>query len=258
MNLPSDQPPPIIPPAAPNSSAADEAAQIRTPIANVAEAFEAVLRQPARIIYHLGQNSAGTLAGRLAIVALVLMLVYGEVVGAFSGGEQLWAAPLKIVSGLAVTAIICLPSLYIFACLGGSRASLREVGGLVAALVALMAVLLAGFAPVAWVFSQSTESVAAMGLLHILFTLVAVGFGLRLVRTGLSTGGGRPAGLRLWAFIFVLVLFQMATALRPLVGTSPDFLPTEKKFFLSNWFDTMNAEFAQPRAKDTTSTETGR
>jgi hypothetical protein len=39
--------------------------------------------------------------------------------------------------------------------------------------------------------------------------------------------------------IFVVVCLQMTTALRPILGTSDTFLPTEKRFFLAHWFDTM-------------------
>jgi len=33
----------------------------------------------------------------------------------------------------------------------------------------------------------------------------------------------------------------MTTALRPIVGTSPDFFPKEKKFFLSHWGEHLDA-----------------
>jgi len=41
--------------------------------------------------------------------------------------------------------------------------------------------------------------------------------------------------LRIWTVIFILVMIQMTTALRPLVGRSESFLPGEKKFFLDHW-----------------------
>jgi hypothetical protein len=33
----------------------------------------------------------------------------------------------------------------------------------------------------------------------------------------------------------------MTTALRPLIGTSKTFLPTEKKFFLAHWGDNLTS-----------------
>jgi hypothetical protein len=35
--------------------------------------------------------------------------------------------------------------------------------------------------------------------------------------------------------IFLLVMVQMTTALRPLIGTADTLLPTEKRFFLGHW-----------------------
>ena len=37
----------------------------------------------------------------------------------------------------------------------------------------------------------------------------------------------------------LLVSIQMTTALRPIIGKSDTFFPTEKKFFLGHWFDTL-------------------
>ena len=59
------------------------------------------------------------------MIALLCLVAYGVVVGAFSGGTQLWAAPLKIAGGALMTTAICLPSLYVLACLGGAHDQLR-------------------------------------------------------------------------------------------------------------------------------------
>jgi len=161
--------------------------------------------------------------------------VFGIFIGWFSGGTQLWAAPLKVATGLLISAAICLPSLYIFACLSGSTARLSEVVGLVAGLLLLMTILLIGFAPVAWLFSQSTESLILMGALHLVFWLIATYFGLRFLNAGFVLREDRSGGLKVWMVIFLLVMVQMTTALRPLIGTADTLLPTEKRFFLGHW-----------------------
>ena len=48
-------------------------------------------------------------------------------------------------------------------------------------------------------------------------------------------------GLRVWTLIFVLVLLQMTAALRPILGPGDAFLPTEKKFFVSHWTDSLQS-----------------
>ena len=203
-------------------------------------AIECILRHPRRVLYQLRQPGGGHLIAALLFIAVLCSVVYGLVVGTFSQGTQLWAAPVKIAAGLVVSAFICLPSLYIFSCLSGAQVRLVEVFGLLAGLLALMTVLLVGFAPVAWVFSQSTESIAAMGGLHLIFWFIATYFGVRFLSAGFAHLNGRPAGLRVWVTIFLLVMIQMSTALRPIVGTSDTFLPKEKKFFLKHWFEQLD------------------
>ncbi len=209
---------------------------IRGPIA----AIESILRHPRRVLYQLRQPGAGHLIVALLLIAVLCSVVYGVVVGTFSGGTQLWAAPVKIAAGLILSAVICLPSLYIFACLSGTQARLIEVVGMIAGLLALMTVLLVGFAPVAWVFSQSTTSLAAMGALHLAFWIIATYFGIRFLSAGFAHLSGKPAGLRVWVTIFLLVMIQMSTALRPIVGKADTLLPTEKKFFLKHWFEQLD------------------
>jgi len=236
--------PPAIPPQIPGAirdpaaPPPGESPGERTPITGLAGSVEAMLREPRRVMYHLRQQGQGRLVAALLVISLVCSLIYGVVVGTFSGDEQLWAAPVKIAAGLFVAALICLPSLYIFSCLSGSQARLIEVFGLLAGLLALMTVLLIGFAPVAWVFSQSTESVAAMGALHLLFWLIAACFGLRFLHQGFAHLGAKSSsGLKVWIVIFLLVMLQMTTALRPMLGQADTFFPQKKMFFLSHWVE---------------------
>ena len=177
----------------------------------------------------------------MCVVAILCAVIYGVVVGTFSGGPQFWIAPAKVAGGLLVSALICLPSLYIFACLSGSQARLAEIFGLVLGLLMLTTILLIGFAPVAWLFSQSTQSVIWMAALHLAFWFVATVFGLRFLEAGFSHSQARSrAGFNTWVVIFVLVVLQMTTALRPIVGRDESFFPREKKFFLSYWSECMN------------------
>ena len=143
--------------------------------------IEALLKFPGRIIHELQNNWRAALPLWLLSLALLGMLAYGVVVGSFSGGAQLWIAPAKIAMGTILSILICLPSLYIFTCLSGIDAQLRTVTGVLFAAVSLGALLLIGFAPVAWIFSQSTDSVAFMAALHIGLWAIGIMFGLRLL-----------------------------------------------------------------------------
>jgi hypothetical protein len=181
------------------------------------------------------------LSSGLLVFALIGMSVYGLLVGSFAGGAQLWIAPAKLALGTLLSILICLPSLYISACLGGIDARLRTVSGVLFAAVGLSALLLMGFAPVAWIFSQSTDSIAFMGALHLTLWAIGIGFGLRLVGgMGRLLSGSAANQMKLWSAIFIVVCLQMITTLRPIIGTSSHFLPGEKKFFLAHWFETLN------------------
>jgi hypothetical protein len=208
--------------------------------------IETLLKYPGRVIYELQNNWRAALAIWLVALALLGMAAYGVVVGVFSGGPQMWIAPTKIAIGTLLSILICLPSLYIFACLAGINARLRTVSGVLFAAVGLEAMVLVAFAPVAWIFSQSTDSVAFMGGLHLVLWAIGTSFGLRLVGTMCRLlGGSAQRQLKLWSFIFVVVCLQMMTTLRPIIGTSEHFLPGEKKFFLAEWFETVNGSKQQ-------------
>jgi hypothetical protein len=200
--------------------------------------LSALLRQPGQIVYQLHESAGGLkVVAVLAGIALLCLLSYGVVVGLFSGGTQLWAAPLKITSGALLAAAICLPSLYVLACLGGAHDKLKlgPLAGLLLAAVALNAILLVSFAPIAWVFSQSTDSIAFISCLHLVLWGIGFYFGLRLVLIGARFLGVVDRGyLLLWIMLVTLVSLQMMTTLRPIVGRSERLLPAEKKFFLNH------------------------
>lgn len=195
--------------------------------------IEALLKRPGRIRHALRGGLFGVVGRSLAVVAVVALSIYGLVAGSLSGGVQLWAAPVKVLLGSLAAAAICFPSLYVFLCLSGADTRIREVGGTLVAMVALSSVLLLGLAPVAWVFSQSTDSVALMTILHLAFWAASVAMGARLASRFLGSANGR-AKIGAWLAIYMLVSLQMMTSLRPIIGNSDTFLPTEKKFFLGH------------------------
>jgi len=209
--------------------------------------ISALLKQPGQVAYELLQGRAAAVLAALSLVAVVSLALYGVMVGSLEGGAQYWIAPAKIVLGSLVAALICLPSLFVFLCMNGADAKIRQVGGLLAASVCLMAVLLVSLSPIAWIFSQSTDSVALMACLHLFLWCVALSFGLRLLsKTAVIAWGGATSKLGAWTCIYVLVCLQMMTAVRPIVGTSERFLPQEKQFFLAHWMRVLGGAFDQP------------
>lgn len=202
--------------------------------------IENLLKKPGRLLHECTQ-SGPSVPWRLGLTALGCLAIFGLLLGTFSGGVQLWAAPLKVSLGMGTALLICLPSLYVFSALGGIDARLGQITVLLLLMAGLTGLLLVGFAPVAWVFSQSTDSIGFMGFLTLTFWLISLGFGAKLL---FKAADGLQAGSRgylsLWWGIFLVVTLQMSTSLRPIIGTADTLLPTEKRFFIEHWMDTMS------------------
>ncbi len=201
--------------------------------------LEALLKNPGTAVYEFSHGKGvGNLSRNLILVMVAGLALFGLAAVDFTHGIQWWAAPLKLTAGLFLAALLCLPSLYIFSCLGGLEIRFKTVLGLLLSSLALSGLLLAGFTPVLWVFSQSTDSLVFLGAIMITVWCVSLFFGMRLL-----SGAARALGmkdrihLRLWIAMFVLVTFQMSCALRPLLGDAATFLPVQKKFFLQHWGD---------------------
>ena len=205
--------------------------------------IERLLKAPGAVAFELTEGRRLSAGLGLLIIAALCFLSYGFIIGTFSAGEQLLIVPVKVLGGVLFSAAICFPSLYISSCFSGGRQSLGDTIGLFVLGLAMWSVLLVGFAPIAWLFSQSTETVAFMGLLHIIFWTIAACFGLKLLSEGLEHINGRNLGiLRVWGVIFLVVTMQVATMLRPLIGKSAPLQLNEKKFFLAHWSDCINGK----------------
>ena len=108
-------PPLLNPGSQPNSSSGPKPLgddpQDRESIRGPVSAIESILRHPRRVLYQLRQPGAGHVIVALFLITVLCSLIYGFIVGTFSMGIQLWAAPVKIAAGLVISAVICLPSL---------------------------------------------------------------------------------------------------------------------------------------------------
>lgn len=236
---PSAQPPPLDPPLAENP--------------DLKSLFEALLRRPRVLVAHLADGGRGATA-KFGLMALVSLLLFGFVLGCFAKHEQLWAAPVKIIGGLAFAGVICFPSLAIFATLAGARITIAQLAACFAGSLALAGLLLLGFAPAVWIFAESTDSFGFMGILALGAWGVALYFALRFLKAAVfATGGTQRGPLLVWSVVFLLVTVQMTTSLRPILGRSDDFLTHEKKFFLQHWADTFDRSL--PRRVATTPVE---
>ena len=245
MNEEPNTPPPVAPhpwtpPAAPSARArAWKDPFVLEPMTDEPTSLNAIaslLKTPGRVLFQLNEAGGRRLTVGLFVCSILCLLAFGFLLGTFSGGTQLWAAPTKVVLGTLASILICLPSFVIFSLLSGTDCPVGRLCTLLLMMLALIGLLLAGFAPVVWVFAQSSSEVGFMGGLGLLFWCLACLFGLRLLIKLAGNLGSRSRGALLaWGGIFLLVTFQMTSTLRPILGPSDTFFPKTKMGFLENW-----------------------
>ena len=197
---------------------------------------ENLLKDPLKVMGSFQKSPSLVILANILIVNIVCLLAYGIIVGSFSGGVQWYMSPLKIVIGMVLAVTFCYPSFYIFICLAGI--DLKPASALLVLLssISVFSILIVGFAPVAWVFSQSTNTVFFIGFFHIIFWFISTIFGMRvLVKAALSLRCRNLLYPLFWILIFVITSLQMMTALRPIIATSDSILPKEKMFFMYHW-----------------------
>lgn len=197
--------------------------------------LDALLRSPARLLGALHDEGA---APRLLVMSVVGLASTGLAMSSWSGGPQLVLVPIKLATLALVTALVCMPSLHVLSALSGGGQSLRETAGAMTMGVALASVLALALAPIAWVLSAATSSIAFAGALYLVVFLIAAAFGLGLVRRTLAAAAGsRVRGLGAWSVMFVVVALQLGTTLRPLVGPFDGFWLHDRASFVTHLFD---------------------
>ncbi|HEY6323332.1 MAG TPA: hypothetical protein VJA16_17450 [Thermoanaerobaculia bacterium] len=182
-------------------------------------AFNELLNRPLALVQRArGGDRLGT--GKLFAGALVCYVLYGLAAGCFTGGQDLLLAAAKAPLVIALTLLLCLPSLYVFGALSGVEWSPRLLLALAAGFAGTLGLLLVGLVPVVWLFSVSSRYLAAAVWLHVLLWLLTLAFGWRFLRLSLREAGGRGIMLP-WLLLFCLVSFQVATFLRPVLVRDP-------------------------------------
>ena len=204
-----------------------------------------LLKKPLSVIHSMDEQE-DLRWSPIFIMTIISLAFFGFIIGSFNGvTEQMWLAPVKIVSGILFSSLICLPSLYIFCCIGGMDKKFSTILGIQSCTMAITSLLLIGFSPVIWLFSSSSDSLGFFGFLCIAIWLICLFMGLKFfTKTGRAFGMRHTKHLYLWAAIFTLVTLQMPTTLRPIIGTSDKILNlNEKKFFLQHWTDVFDGRY---------------
>ncbi len=205
--------------------------------------LEGILKNPSGLFQSFLKNERRSLGLHFLLIILVSMAAFGLVLASFAGHAQWLWAPIKVSVGLLLSGLLCLPSLYVFGCLSGLSIRPGAAVAMLMAMLSLCSLVVLGFAPVAWIFTQSTDSVTFVGTLVLVMWITALWFAFGLVKQVVGLMGLRMTEhIRVWMFMFMIVTLQMSTTLRPILGRSDTILPTERKFFPEHWWSMLQAQ----------------
>ena len=204
-----------------------------------------LLKAPGSLIRRMQQDeNLSPLAAQLLLWGLVFHAGYGFAMGLFDSAGVACMTAGKAPMIALCSLLLCMPSLYVFSCVAGMPVTLTQAFGLGAATVAMAGLLLLGLAPVSWLFSVSTSSVAFVVIMNVLAWGIAVGFVFRFFGLmAMPRNAQKTTGLRWWLVVYVVVSLQMATTMRPLLSPpAQGWVDTGKKFFLVHFKDCVFGE----------------
>jgi hypothetical protein len=161
------------------------------------------------------------------VSSTAFLAVYGAVLGSTHSLLQAISSAIKLPILFLITLIICIPALYIFSVLFGSRQRLSQSVALVLSAITVTSVLLLSFAPITFFFLLTTSGYQFFKLLNVLFFAIAGGLGMAFLSQGMrvlsssdQAGGSHMRNLVLyvWIVLYAFVGSQMAWTLRPFIG----------------------------------------
>lgn len=186
--------------------------------------------------------------GSLLIASTFFFAIYGGIIGSYGGGLQIIASAIKLPALYLLTLLICVPTLYFFDILFGSKLSFKQYIVMALTSVSVISVLLFSFAPVVLFFLISVQGYRFFLLLNVLVMTITGCVGVRLFYKGMVDIAG-PDGfdqkmrltlLKGWVVLYGLVGSQLGWTLRPFVGSSDRtfeiFRPEVEGNFYSNVF----------------------
>jgi hypothetical protein len=201
-------------------------------------AFHDLLTHPLAILDRAPGTGLGPALSLLAGSA-VLWVLYGAAAGFFQGGTQILVAALKAPLIILLALLLCLPSLFVFSAMAGTRWTVRTFLAVLAGFAGTLALVLLALLPVSWLFSASSRHLSTAMVFQFLLWLVALALSEKFLRKALAALGTRPSALALWMGLFCLVSLQVTTMLRPVLLRKPGggvFVTGKKSFLEQMWY----------------------
>jgi len=186
----------------------------------------------------------------LMLSSFCFFAAYGGIIGAFHSPLQVLSSAIKLPALYLITLLVCLPTLYIFNALFGSKQSIAQHFTYLLTAVSVIAILLCGFAPVTLFFLITVNDYSFFLLLNVaifaLTGILGVSFLYQVMRPIVDGDQGakiRTSILRFWLVLYGFVGSQLGWTLRPFFGSPGEFVlfrPREGSFFTGVWNALLN------------------
>ncbi|MEG3899313.1 actin-binding WH2 domain-containing protein [Microcoleus sp. SVA1_B6] len=188
----------------------------------------------------------------LLICSTVFFAIYGAILGASSTWMQCLVSAIKLPALYLLTLIICFPTLYFFNVMFGSKRTFEQYLTLLMTAMAMISVLLFGFAPVSLFFLISSTNYNFYLLLNVAIMAITGFLGVNFIYQGMHFLSEQDAEgkdirlniLRFWLGLYAFVGSQLGWTLRPFFGAPGQafqlFRDRESNFYMSLWQSIMS------------------
>jgi len=183
----------------------------------------------------------------LLISSTVFFAIYGAILGASSTWMQCLVSAIKLPALYLLTLIVCFPTLYFFNVMFGSKRTFEQYLALLMTAMAMISILLFGFAPVSLFFLISSTDYTFFLLLNIAIMAITGFLGISFFYQGMQSLSEEDAEgkeirlniLRFWLGLYAFVGTQLGWTLRPFFGSPGKafelFRNRDSNFYLSVW-----------------------
>ena len=208
---------------------------------NIFESTQRLLSdRPAFIAEIRDRKQLNQKVASLMLSSFIFFAIYGLIIGSFHSLPQAISSAIKLPALYLLTLMICMPTLYIFNGLFGSKRGLSQHFTYLLSAASIIAILLCGFAPVTFFFLTTvTEADYSFFLLLNVAILALTGlFGVLFLYRVMQPGEdisqedqasqknlkARKLILRAWLVLYGFVGSQLGWTLRPFFGSPGEFV----------------------------------
>jgi hypothetical protein len=195
--------------------------------------IERILRAPGEYFAEIAaEERLNHKIRALLLQSTLCFALYGAVMGLTHGWQQALYSAIKLPALFLLTLVVCLPSLYFFNILLGSRLYLPQVLALSLTAITITAALTASLAPITLFFWLSGRDYDFALVMNVTFLAITGAIGLLFLIGGMiqidpirGLFSLRWPVLLVWMMLYAFVGTQMAWILRPFMGTLEQVIP---------------------------------